>query len=102
MIGQYPEIDVVFLTNPTIDGFCFDVSKVKQAIGDERLLIIDESYGTQFYFDQGQGLPSGALLKGADVCINRIDTDLGGLVGTAILNVSKQSSIDTNSLKSLY
>ena len=48
-LNDYPEIQVVYLTNPTYDGLCFNVVEMKKACGD-RLFIVDEAHGAHFYF----------------------------------------------------
>eukprot|EP00347_Sterkiella_histriomuscorum_P007057 403350413 len=100
VIDTYPEIEAIYLTNPTIDGLCFNVQEVKNMIGEDRILIVDESYGTHFIFSDQ--CPISSLNQGADVCINRVDASLGSMTGTAILNISKQSKIDVTKLKQVY
>jgi hypothetical protein len=62
---------------------------MKVAIGNSKLLIIDESYGAHFYFSQQ--CPYAALEGGADAAVTSAFESLGATYGSAILNVNKQS-----------
>jgi arginine/lysine/ornithine decarboxylase len=85
LLTEHPEIEVVYLTNPTYDGLCFNVSDMKTACGD-RIFIVDEAHGAHFYFSEK--LPQGALQAGADAAVTSVHKTLGGLSGTALLNLA--------------
>ncbi|CDW90756.1 arginine decarboxylase [Stylonychia lemnae] len=99
ILDENPEINAIYLTNPTIDGLCFDTQEIKNLIGD-RLLIIDETHGAHFYFSDQ--CPQAALTSGADVSVTSVSTTLGGLQGTGLLNIGRQSKIDAGKIKSNY
>lgn len=49
------------------------------------MLIVDEAHGAHFYFSNE--LPEGALQGGADAAVTSVHKTLGGMSGTALLNV---------------
>lgn len=95
-----PHIEVVYLTNPTYDGFCFNVKKMREAIGNDKIFIIDEAHGAHFYFNTE--FPNSAMLGGADVAITSVHKTLGGYSATALLNVSPSSRLDPHKIKTAY
>ena len=87
VLATHPEIEAVYLTTPTYDGLCFSVSKMRTACGDNRILIIDEAHGAHFYFSNT--CPDAAMEGGADAAITSVHKTLGGISGTALLNVNR-------------
>ena len=98
-LEEYPDIQVVYLTSPTYDGLCFDVEEMKSVCGIDRLFIVDEAHGAHFYFTKNQKFPKPALQAGADACITSVHKTLGGISGTALINVAKSSKIDVHKIK---
>lgn len=97
-LEEFPEIQAVYLTNPTYDGFCFNVEDMKQACGD-RLFIVDEAHGAHFYFTKDEKFPKPALVGGADASITSVHKTLGGISGTALINVGKESKMVVSRVK---
>jgi arginine decarboxylase len=97
MLSEHPEIEAVYLTNPTYEGLCFDVSEMKTAVGPTRLFLIDEAHGAHFYFNSS--CPTGALVGGADAAVTSIHKMLGSIYGTAIINVGKNSKLDAERVR---
>ena len=86
----YPDIDAVYITSPNYEGLCANYEQIKSACED-RLLIVDEAHGAHFYFNKK--MPPGAITSGVDVVTNSVHKSLGGLNGTALIHVGKQSRI---------
>ena len=50
-ISKHPDAEAVYLTSPNHEGLICSYSEIRQTIGDERILIIDEAHGSHFYFE---------------------------------------------------
>ena len=72
---------------------------MKSVCGD-RIFIIDEAHGAHFYFSEN--LPSAALQAGADAAITSVHKTLGGISGTALLNLSPTSKLNPQKVKLLH
>ena len=57
---------------------------------------MDEAHGAHFYFSEK--LPPGALQAGADAAVTSVHKTLGGLSGTALLNLALHR-LDANKVK---
>jgi len=88
----------VYLTNPTYDGLCFNVEDMKKACGD-RIFIVDEAHGAHFYFSKDKRFPLSALKSGVDAAITSVHKTLGGISGTALINVAHGSKMDVHRIK---
>jgi arginine/lysine/ornithine decarboxylase len=73
---------------------------MKQVCGD-RLFIVDEAHGAHFYFSKEKEsvFPKPALIGCADAAVTSIHKTLGGISGTAFINVSNESRLDIKKLK---
>lgn len=76
-----------------------DYSAVKKIIGD-RILVIDEAHGAIQYFSTKT--PKTALQSGADISICSLHKTTGTLMGTSILNVSKNSTFSEKKILESY
>jgi arginine/lysine/ornithine decarboxylase len=57
---------------------------------------VDEAHGAHFYFSEK--FPPGALQAGADAAVTSVHKTLGGLSGTALLNLASHR-LDANKVK---
>ena len=104
MILKHPDIDSVYLTSPTYEGLICSYDEVREAIGPNRKLIIDEAHGSHLYFlEPSSGALMGALQSGVvDVSVASIHKNLGAIAGAALLNVGKDSRISPDSILNIY
>lgn len=72
---------------------------MKAACGD-RPLLIDEAHGAYCYYSDRMRV--GALLNGADASSMSVHKTMGGLSGTAMVNVSQTSSFPVSKVKTAY
>lgn len=97
---EHPEIEAVYLTNPTYEGLCFDLPAMKAAVGG-RLFIVDEAHGAHFYFSSD--CPQGALENGcADAAVTSLHKMLGTIYGTAMVNVGTTGKLDLEKVKMVH
>ena len=92
----HPDADAVYLTSPTFEGLLCNYKEIREAIGPDRSLIIDEAHGSHLYFNtEDSDTLRGALQSGVvDLCVTSVHKNLGSLSGTALINVGKHSRID--------
>lgn len=83
-IEEYPEIKTVLLINPSYYGFCKEFKEIVSYCKEkEKIVIVDEAHGGQFYFTNDQY--STAINCGADItCISTHKT-LGSLTQSSLL-----------------
>jgi lysine decarboxylase len=75
---------------------------MRKAVGHERLFIIDEAHGAHLYFNDLES-HNAALKAGADAAVTSIHKMLGSIYGTALLNVSKDTTLlDLSKIKSKH
>lgn len=82
-----PEINVVFLTNPTYEGLSLDLPKlVRQIRSIKRKIIIfvDEAWGAHLPFSKK--LPICAMEAGADICVQSTHKQGSGLQQTSMIH----------------
>jgi len=70
-----PSIQAIHITSPSYEGYCSDIAEIREVIGPERLLVVDEVHGVHFYFSDQ--LPKGALEEGADLTVQSMHKFLG-------------------------
>lgn len=87
---EHPDIYAFYITSPSYEGFVVDYQKIKETAG-EALIIVDEAHGAYCYISNQ--MKYGALLDGADASVMSIHKTLGGISGTAFINVSKSSRL---------
>jgi arginine decarboxylase len=51
-LRQHPDADAVYITSPTFEGLISNYKEIREAIGNERILIIDEAHGSHLYFNE--------------------------------------------------
>jgi arginine decarboxylase len=50
-LRQHPDADAVYITSPTFEGLISNYKEIREAIGNERILIVDEAHGSHLYFN---------------------------------------------------
>jgi arginine/lysine/ornithine decarboxylase len=96
-----PEIGVVYLTSPNMEGLVADYAAIRQACQPGNvLLIVDEAHGAHSYFNKA--MPVGALKSGADVTVSSVHKTLGALSASALINVSKSSRLPASKVQDAY
>ncbi len=91
------DIKAVFITSPTYEGFCSDISTIADVAHKYNVpLIVDEAHGAHFGFSPE--FPQTAVRLGADVVIQSLHKTLPALGMTAVLHVNS-SLIDMNKLR---
>jgi arginine decarboxylase len=51
-LRQHPDAEAVYVTSPTFEGLISNYKEIREAIGEERILIIDEAHGSHLYFNE--------------------------------------------------
>lgn len=98
-LAQYQDIKVLIITNPTYEGVISDISKIADVCKQYNIiLIVDEAHGALWNFDKTIGTPS-IYLK-ADATIQSLHKTAGALNPSAILNLSKDTTIDLEKVQS--
>ncbi len=89
-IKSHPETNVLFLTNPTYEGFSSDLGAIVDAVRrvNPRVIIyIDEAWGSHFHFSKK--LPPSAMSAGADIAVQSTHKQGSGLQQTAMIHWKK-------------
>ena len=73
---------------------------MKAACGAERIFIVDEAHGAHYNFSDK--CPVAAMQGGGDAAITSVHKTLGGIAGTAVLNVAKGSRLDAEKVRQQY
>lgn len=96
-----PEISVVYLTSPNMEGLIADYAAIRQVCEPNNvLLIVDEAHGAHFYFNDK--MPVGALKSGADATVCSVHKTLGALSASALINVATNSRLSASKVKDSY
>jgi arginine decarboxylase len=89
-----PRPAAVLLTRPSYYGVARDLGEIVKVCRERGVpLIIDEAHGAHLHF-LPPGCPQSALAVGADLAVQSSHKTLGSLLGSAMLHVGRQSSID--------
>jgi arginine decarboxylase len=100
-LDKDPEISVVYLTSPNMEGLVADYAAIRQVCEPNNiLLIVDEAHGAHFYFNEN--MPVGALKSGADATVCSVHKTLGALSASALINVAKNSRLSASKVKDSY
>ncbi len=92
------DIKVFIMTNPSYEGVICDVSKIAEVCKKYNVyLIVDEAHGALWNFDKTIGTPS-IYLK-ADATIQSLHKTAGALNPSAIMHISKDSTIDIDKVQ---
>ncbi len=71
--------------SPSYYGVCSDLAAIAEVChAHGALLLVDEAHGGHLYFHDG--LPSGALLAGADLCVQSMHKVTGALTQSSVLH----------------
>jgi len=83
-VRKHPNAKAIFVNNPTYYGICPDIRAiVKLAHEHDMLVLVDEAWGTHFYFGDAQ--PISAMAAGADAsCVSMHKTG-GALTQSSFL-----------------
>lgn len=83
-IKKNPDAKAVFVNNPTYYGICSDLRGiVKLAHEHDMLVLVDEAWGTHFYFGENQ--PISAMKAGADAATVSMHKTGGALTQSSFL-----------------
>jgi arginine/lysine/ornithine decarboxylase len=100
-LDKDPEIGVVYLTSPNMEGLVADYHGIRQVCTPrDVLLIVDEAHGAHFYFNKN--MPLGALKSGADAAVCSVHKTLGALSASALINVAVDSRLPASKVKDSY
>jgi arginine decarboxylase len=100
-LDKDPEINVVYLTSPNMEGLVADYKGIREVCNPrEVLLIVDEAHGAHFYFNKN--MPEGALKSGADATVCSVHKTLGALSASALINVAVDSRLPASKVKDSY
>jgi len=50
-LRKHPDADAIYLTSPTFEGLISDYKEIREVIGNDRLLLVDEAHGSHLYFN---------------------------------------------------
>ncbi len=79
-------IKAVFITSPTYEGICSDISEIAKITHKyKKILIVDEAHGAHFNFHEA--FPKTAIKAGADISIQSLHKTLPALNQCALLHV---------------
>ncbi|MEZ3477669.1 MAG: aminotransferase class V-fold PLP-dependent enzyme [Lachnospiraceae bacterium] len=82
---ENPDCKALFLVSPSYYGVCSDLAAIAEVChAHGALLLVDEAHGGHLYFHDG--LPSGALLAGADLCVQSMHKVTGALTQSSVLH----------------
>ncbi len=89
---EHPDCKGVFLVSPTYYGVCSDIAAIAGICHrHQALLLVDEAHGGHLYFhEKTEGtwdLPRGAILQGADLCVQSMHKVTGSLTQSSLLHV---------------
>jgi arginine decarboxylase len=88
--------DAVWITSPTYEGFAAHTDRIADVVhadNPDRLLIVDEAWGSHLAFHEG--LPQPALASGADLVVQSTHKQGGSLQQTGVI-LWKESRIDSD------
>lgn len=95
---QNPNIKTAIITTPTYEGAMFNLAKIAEICNEKEItLIIDESHGALYNFDQSIGTP--ALKCGIDACVQSLHKTAGALNPSALLHLGHESKINPEELQ---
>ena len=95
---DYPNAKAVFITYPNYYGICSDIKAISDIVNKHgKMLLVDEAHGAHFYFNDK--LPTGALMAGADMCVQSAHKTLPALTQSSFLHINSDK-IDIYRLKS--
>lgn len=86
-LKAHPEINVLFVTNPTYEGLSLDLKKlVKEVrkVNHKIIIFVDEAWGSHFSFSEK--LPHSAMEAGVDICVQSTHKQGSGLQQTSMIH----------------
>ncbi len=91
------------MTSPTFEGLLCNYKEIREVIGEDRILCIDEAHGSHLYFNKDSEILRGALQSGVvDICVTSVHKNLGALSASALINVGRNSRIPAEQIKEIY
>jgi lysine decarboxylase len=88
-IMKNPDAKAVFINNPTYYGICSDLRSITKLAHEHNMLVlVDEAWGTHFYFGENQ--PVSAMEAGADAATVSMHKTGGALTQSSFLICGKK------------
>ena len=85
-IKQHQDIKAIFITSPTYEGVCADITAIAAIAHSHNIpLIVDAAHGAHFGFHPQ--FPPSPLALGADVAIQSLHKTLGALTQASLLHL---------------
>lgn len=85
-LNRNPDAKALLLTSPTYYGLCSDLEAIGALCREKGvLLLVDEAHGA--HLSLSSKLPQGALMSGADLCVQSTHKTLPALTQSAMLHV---------------
>lgn len=98
-LRAHPEARAVFVTSPSYNGFCADVSTLAEHVHAAGMpLIVDQAWGAHLRFCSA--LPVDALAAGADAAVTSVHKLLSGLSQASVV-LARGGRIDLDRLRTL-
>lgn len=97
-LDENPDIEVVWITNPTYEGVVSDTSAIAKICKERNItLLVDEAHGCLWKFNKN--LPKPALECGADAVVHSLHKTGGSFSQSSVLHVGKNSRINAEELE---
>ena len=86
LLNEQPDIKGILLVSPSYYGIIDNVAKISEVCHEfGRLCMVDEAHGAHLYF--GDDLPQGALMCGADICVQSFHKVTGSLTQASVMHI---------------
>lgn len=83
--AENPDCKALFIVNPSYYGVCSDLMAIAEICHTYgALLLVDEAHGGHLYFHSA--FPRGALVAGADMCVQSMHKVTGALTQSSVLH----------------
>lgn len=93
---EHPKCKALFLVSPSYYGIVSDLKAIADICHEYgAMLLVDEAHGGHLYFHEE--LPEGAIVQGADMCVQSMHKVTGALTQSSVLHV-KSKLVDTERL----
>ena len=98
-MAAHPDARAVFVTSPSYNGFCADVTGLAAAAHDAGLpLVVDQAWGAHLRFSRA--LPADAMAAGADAAVTSVHKLLSGLSQASIV-LARGKRLDDDRLRTM-
>lgn len=93
---EHPKCKALFLVSPSYYGLVSDLKAIADICHEHgAMLLVDEAHGGHLYFHEE--LPEGAIVQGADMCVQSMHKVTGALTQSSVLHV-RSKLVDTERL----